>query len=126
MLAQKSITGTVAAKVNDPSGWISLDAKQRCDAASCFEEELFKRVVAQDDAVLALSQLYQIYLAKMALPGRPLGTMLLLGPTGSGKTHSVHMPSLRLIVANSSIPMRFPSWSAHPRATSGTVRLPRF
>src|SRR5262245_702969 len=89
MSAQKSITGTAAAKVSDPSGWISLDAKQRCDAASWFEEELFKRVVAQDDAVLALSQLYQIYLAKMALPGRPLGTMLLLGPTGSGKTHSI-------------------------------------
>src|SRR5262245_33528129 len=89
MVSQKSIIGSAAATATQPSGWISLDAKQLCDEASWFEENLFKRVVAQDDAVLALSQLYQIYLAKMALPGKPLGTMLFLGPTGSGKTHSV-------------------------------------
>jgi ATP-dependent Clp protease ATP-binding subunit ClpB len=89
MLSQKSMTGSAAAQVSQPSGWISLDAKQRCGAAGWFEEELFKQVVAQDDAVLALSQLYQIYLGKMALPGKPLGAMLFLGPTGSGKTHSV-------------------------------------
>jgi ATP-dependent Clp protease ATP-binding subunit ClpB len=89
MLSQESIFGSTAANATQPSGWISLDAKRRCDEASWFEEELFKRVVAQDDAVLALSQLYQIYLAKMALPGKPLGAMLFLGPTGSGKTHAV-------------------------------------
>jgi ATP-dependent Clp protease ATP-binding subunit ClpB len=87
MVPQESIIGSAAA--TQPSGWISLDAKRRCDEASWFEEELFKRVVAQDDAVQALSQLYQIYLAKMALPGKPLGAMLFLGPTGSGKTHVV-------------------------------------
>jgi ATP-dependent Clp protease ATP-binding subunit ClpB len=89
MISQKSITGAATATAIQPSSWISLDAKQLCDEASWFEEKLFKRVIAQDDAVLALSQLYQIYLAKMALPGKPLGTMLFLGPTGSGKTHSV-------------------------------------
>lgn len=89
MVSQKSIIGPATATATQPSGWISLDAKRRCDEASWFEEALFKRVVAQDDAVLALSQLYQIYLAKMALPGKPLGTMLFLGPTGSGKTHAV-------------------------------------
>jgi ATP-dependent Clp protease ATP-binding subunit ClpB len=89
MVSQKSKIGPAAATATQPSGWVSLDAKQRCDEASRFEETLFQRVVAQDDAVLALSQLYQIYLAKMALPGKPLGTMLFLGPTGSGKTHAV-------------------------------------
>jgi ATP-dependent Clp protease ATP-binding subunit ClpB len=89
MVSQNSIIGSAAATATQPSSWISLDAKQRCDEANWFEEKLFKRVIAQDDAVLALSQLYQIYLAKMALPGKPLGTMLFLGPTGSGKTHSV-------------------------------------
>jgi ATP-dependent Clp protease ATP-binding subunit ClpB len=89
MVSQKSINGTAAATATQPSDWVSLDAKQRCNEASWFEEALFKRVVAQDDAVSTLSQLYQIYLAKMALPGKPLGTMLFLGPTGSGKTHSV-------------------------------------
>jgi ATP-dependent Clp protease ATP-binding subunit ClpB len=89
MVSQNSIIGLAAAAATQRSDWISLDAKQRCGEANWFEETLFKRVVAQDDAVLALSQLYQIYLAKMALPGKPLGTMLFLGPTGSGKTYSV-------------------------------------
>ncbi|MCG3163654.1 MAG: hypothetical protein JMDDDDMK_05095 [Acidobacteria bacterium] len=69
--------------------WVELDARERCDEARYFEHELFARVVAQDDAVLALSQLYQLHLAKLPLPGKPIGAMLFLGPTGSGKTRSV-------------------------------------
>jgi ATP-dependent Clp protease ATP-binding subunit ClpA len=71
------------------SGWISLNAKERCAKAAEFERALFERLVAQDDAVLALSQLYQVYLASMSLSGKPIGTLLFLGPTGSGKTRSV-------------------------------------
>src|SRR5215475_9315413 len=71
------------------SGWIALNTRQRCNEASEFEHELFKRIVAQDDAVFALSQIYQVYLAKMTLPNKPLGALLFLGPTGSGKTRSV-------------------------------------
>jgi ATP-dependent Clp protease ATP-binding subunit ClpB len=71
------------------SGWVSLNTRQRCDEACEFERELFKRIVAQDDAVFALSQIYQVYLAKMTLPNKPLGALLFLGPTGSGKTRSV-------------------------------------
>jgi hypothetical protein len=56
-----------AAGVNQQS-WVSLDARQRCAEAADFEQELFDRVVAQDDAVLALSQLYQLYLANLNLP----------------------------------------------------------
>lgn len=80
-----------AAGVGDATGagWVSLNARRRCDEASEFEQELFKRIVAQDDAVLALSQIYQVYLAKMTLPNKPLGALLFLGPTGSGKTRSV-------------------------------------
>src|SRR5258705_892383 len=33
--------------------------------------------------------MYQIYLAGMAMPGRPIGNLLFLGPTGSGKTRVV-------------------------------------
>jgi ATP-dependent Clp protease ATP-binding subunit ClpA len=36
-----------------------------------------------------MSSLYQIFLAGMNQPGRPLGSLLFLGPTGSGKTHTV-------------------------------------
>ena len=39
--------------------------------------------------MLTISQLYQVYLASMALPSKPIGTVLFLGPTGSGKTRVV-------------------------------------
>jgi ATP-dependent Clp protease ATP-binding subunit ClpA len=69
--------------------WAPLNTGQRSEEAREFERELFTRIVAQDNAVLALSQIYQVYLAKMTLPNKPLGTLLFLGPTGSGKTRSV-------------------------------------
>jgi len=78
-----------AAGAPAPVDWVTLNAGQRCDEARYFEQELFARVVAQDDAVLSLSQLYQLYLAKLPLPGKPIGALLFLGPTGSGKTRSV-------------------------------------
>jgi len=45
--------------------------------------------VGQQDAVRQLSGVYQTFLAKMNPPGRPIGTMLFLGPTGSGKTRII-------------------------------------
>jgi len=36
-----------------------------------------------------MSSLYQIFLAGMNQPDRPLASLLFLGPTGSGKTHTV-------------------------------------
>jgi len=84
---QKVMKAAVGA--NGQVGWSSLDAKQRCNEAADFERALFERVVAQDEAVLALSQLYQVYMANLTLPGKPIGTLLFLGPTGSGKTRTV-------------------------------------
>jgi len=78
-----------AVGVGKKSGMVSLNIRQRCDEAGEFERELFRRIVAQDEAALALSQIYQVYLAKMTLPGKPLGALLFLGPTGSGKTRAV-------------------------------------
>jgi ATP-dependent Clp protease ATP-binding subunit ClpA len=54
-----------------------------------FEDKLIARIVGQDRAVRRLTNIYQIYLAGMAHPGRPVGTLLFLGPTGSGKTRVV-------------------------------------
>jgi ATP-dependent Clp protease ATP-binding subunit ClpB len=82
-------TMKAAAGVGEKSGLVSLNVRQRCDEASEFELELFQRIVAQDEAALALSQIYQVYLAKLMSPGKPLGALLFLGPTGSGKTRAV-------------------------------------
>ena len=93
MMEPKSMRA--AAGLNDPmtgvagTDWVSLNTRQRCDEASEFEQELFRRIVAQHDAVQALSHIYQVYLAKMTMPNKPLGALLFLGPTGSGKTRSV-------------------------------------
>jgi len=39
--------------------------------------------------VSRIVNMYQIYLAGMAMPNRPIGNLLFLGPTGSGKTRIV-------------------------------------
>src|SRR6476659_8498142 len=54
-----------------------------------FENKLGTLIVGQERAVRRISGLYQIFLAGMQNPGRPIGTMLFLGPTGSGKTRVV-------------------------------------
>ncbi|MBI3654772.1 MAG: ATP-dependent Clp protease ATP-binding subunit [Acidobacteria bacterium] len=75
---------------NSPeSQWVSLNTKKRSIEADEFEQALLQKVVAQDEAVQALSQIYQVYLSNLNIPGKPLGTLLFLGPTGSGKTRSV-------------------------------------
>jgi ATP-dependent Clp protease ATP-binding subunit ClpA len=88
MFSQKPTTRIVEIPPN-PTRWIGLNTKLQCEEARSFEASMFDRIVAQDDAVLAMAQLYQLYLAKMALPGKPIGTVLFLGPTGSGKTRVV-------------------------------------
>ena len=36
-----------------------------------------------------LARVYQVYLSGLSAPGRPLANLLLLGPTGFGKTRLV-------------------------------------
>jgi ATP-dependent Clp protease ATP-binding subunit ClpA len=54
-----------------------------------FEQKLSSRVIGQERAVQRMSSLYQTFLAGMNPVGRPIGTMLFLGPTGTGKTRVV-------------------------------------
>ncbi|MDQ3753314.1 MAG: AAA family ATPase [Acidobacteriota bacterium] len=68
---------------------IFLDPDQKSPRAQEFEEKLGTRIVGQERAVRRLSGLYQIFLAGMNPLNRPVGTMLFLGPTGSGKTRVV-------------------------------------
>ena len=66
-----------------------LDARKRSSAACNFEKALRDRIVGQDEAVQALVDLYQVFCAGLHSPGRPVGNLLFLGPTGSGKTRTV-------------------------------------
>jgi ATP-dependent Clp protease ATP-binding subunit ClpB len=68
---------------------ILLDPTQRSTEAQEFEDKLLARVVGQERAVRKITNLYQIHLSGMASAGRPVGNLLFLGPTGSGKTRIV-------------------------------------
>jgi ATP-dependent Clp protease ATP-binding subunit ClpB len=66
-----------------------LDPQKRSSTSHHFEKELRRRVAGQDEAVQALVDLYQVFSAGLHSPGRPVGNLLFLGPTGSGKTRTV-------------------------------------
>src|SRR5258705_817822 len=78
MERQKDLTETVL-----------LNPEQKGPRAKEFEQKLSQRIVGPERAVRRMSGLYQIFLAGMNAPDRPVGTMLFLGPTGSGKTRVV-------------------------------------
>jgi ATP-dependent Clp protease ATP-binding subunit ClpC len=50
------------------------------------EEELHKRMVGQDEAILTVSQAVRRARAGLKDPRRPIGSFIFLGPTGVGKT----------------------------------------
>jgi ATP-dependent Clp protease ATP-binding subunit ClpC len=50
------------------------------------EEELKKKVIGQDEAVIAISKALRRSRADLKDPRRPIGSFIFLGPTGVGKT----------------------------------------
>ncbi|HMH07512.1 MAG TPA: AAA family ATPase [Terriglobales bacterium] len=66
-----------------------LDPTRRSNDARAFESALRRRIVGQDQAVEKVVEIYQMFLAGLNPPGRPVGNLLFLGPTGSGKTRVV-------------------------------------
>lgn len=68
---------------------VLLDPEMRSSEVLDFERRLLAKIVGQDRAVRRIVNMYQIYIAGMAMPGRPIGNLLFLGPTGSGKTRIV-------------------------------------
>jgi len=66
-----------------------LDTEKRSSTACQFELALREKVVGQDQAVEAMVDLYQMFCAGLQSTSRPIGNLLFLGPTGSGKTRIV-------------------------------------
>jgi ATP-dependent Clp protease ATP-binding subunit ClpA len=66
-----------------------LDPTRRSNAAQDFETALRRKIVGQDAAIEKVAEIYQMFLAGLNPPGRPVGNLLFLGPTGSGKTRVV-------------------------------------
>src|SRR5436190_11038933 len=84
MIAQLEIEN-----VDETIDTVFLEADQKGRAANEFEAKLSSRIVGQERAVRQTSDLYQVFLAGMNPPNQPVGTMLFLGPTGSGKTRVI-------------------------------------
>jgi len=66
-----------------------LDPKVKCAQAQEFDERLSGLIIGQENAVRSMGSLYQLFLAGMNQTGKPVGALLFLGPTGSGKTRVV-------------------------------------
>jgi ATP-dependent Clp protease ATP-binding subunit ClpB len=67
----------------------ALDPSRRSSDAQDFDGALRRKIVGQDAAVEKVVEIYQMFLAGLNPPGRPVGNLLFLGPTGSGKTRVV-------------------------------------
>jgi len=70
-----------------------LDPTLRSNDARDFEGALRRKIVGQDAAIEKVVEIYQMFLAGLNPPGRPVGNLLFLGPTGSGKTRVVEAMS---------------------------------
>jgi ATP-dependent Clp protease ATP-binding subunit ClpB len=66
-----------------------LDPTIRSNQAREFHRSMRAKIIGQDEGVQALVDLYQVFCAGLNSPGRPVGNLLFLGPTGTGKTRIV-------------------------------------
>jgi ATP-dependent Clp protease ATP-binding subunit ClpA len=66
-----------------------LDPTIRSTDTRDFQGALRSKIVGQEEGLQALVELYQVFCAGLNSPGRPVGNLLFLGPTGSGKTRIV-------------------------------------
>ena len=74
-----------------------LDPAQTGSLAGKLDADLRKRIVGQEEAIQQIIHIYQTHLAGMSSPGRPIGNLLFLGPTGSGKTRMVEATAESLL-----------------------------
>ena len=77
------------ATATQPTHKKELDPRLRSSTSRHFEDALREKIVGQNEAVQALVELHQVFCAGLRSPGRPVGNLLFLGPTGSGKTRIV-------------------------------------
>jgi ATP-dependent Clp protease ATP-binding subunit ClpB len=76
---------------------VLLDPHRMGKDALALQRNLKKRIVGQDEALRHVVEVYQTFLAGMSNPGKPVGSFLFLGPTGSGKTRTVEAVAESLV-----------------------------
>ena len=83
VVTDEDISSVVAQWTGIP---VSKIAQEESESLLHLEEELHKRVIGQDEAVVAVSKAVRRARAGLKDPKRPIGSFLFLGPTGVGKT----------------------------------------
>src|SRR5258708_8968582 len=68
---------------------LNLDPSKRSTDTIDFQTALRGKIVGQEEGVHGLVDMYQVFRFGLSSPGRPVGNLLFLGPTGSGKTRIV-------------------------------------
>src|SRR6266480_4090847 len=77
---------SMSMRSRDEAESLALDPSKRSTDTIDFQAALRSKIVGQEEGVHALVDLYQVFRAGLNSPGRPVGNLLFLGPTGSGKT----------------------------------------
>src|SRR3984893_12181151 len=93
---------TLQRRVNSRSsegqtGLAFLDATVTGTKAKDLETKLHRLVIGQEEAIHEIVRTYQTYLAGLSPNGRPIGTFLFLGPTGTGNTRAVEATAEALL-----------------------------
>lgn len=88
--ADDKVTLSEQAVADVISAWTKIPLQKLCEEESerllRLPEVLQKRVIGQEDAVLAVSRAIRRARVGLQNPNRPIGSFLFLGPTGVGKT----------------------------------------
>jgi ATP-dependent Clp protease ATP-binding subunit ClpB len=74
-----------------------LDPTQNGSPAQHLEKKLGHFIVGQEEAIRQIVRAYQTHVAGLSPVGRPVGSFLFLGPTGSGKTRIVEATAESLL-----------------------------
>lgn len=74
-----------------------LDPTSTGRKADVLARGLRKRIVGQEEAIEQIVNVYQVHVSGMNPEGRPIGSFLFLGPTGTGKTRVVEAAAETLL-----------------------------
>jgi ATP-dependent Clp protease ATP-binding subunit ClpA len=74
-----------------------LDPTRTGREASHLETSLRQMIVGQDEGIAQIVNIYQMFTTGLSAPRRPVGSLLFLGPTGSGKTRIVESTAEALV-----------------------------
>ncbi|MBL3658895.1 ATP-dependent Clp protease ATP-binding subunit [Fulvivirga sediminis] len=82
-IEQNDVAATIANKTGIPAGKLRTDEKERL---LTMEDELKKRVIGQDHAIVSVTEAILESRSGLSKPGLPIGSFFFTGPTGTGKT----------------------------------------